>query len=76
MDAFSIVYVQFWMDGVVEANLYQYLGVMKQTFGEPKEMDINPNQYEWALELLSSNTLHKQFATMCGIELHIHSHGK
>jgi len=38
------------MGEVVEAKLQQHLGIIKKTFGEPKEMEVAPGRYKWVCE--------------------------
>jgi len=64
--------------------LHRHLGVIKQTFGEPKDLEVGLGRFEWVRELVSPGALDKQLdcfriamancsvGAMRGIDLHIH----
>ena len=52
MDAFSIVYSQFWLAKVINSKLQFYLGILKDAFRQPKEIQIAPKKWKWTRELL------------------------
>jgi hypothetical protein len=60
MDAFCIVYPQFWLEEVNEAELQRHVGVLKVVFGQQKEIQTSPEKWEWTPELLSSIALEQQ----------------
>jgi hypothetical protein len=60
MDAFCIVYPQFWLGEVNEVELQRHLGVLKVVFGQQKEIQTSPEKWEWTPELLSPVALEQQ----------------
>jgi hypothetical protein len=60
MNALSVVYLQFWLTDVDEIELRQHLSVIKNVFGQPKEMETTPDKWEWTRELVSPGGLDKE----------------
>ena len=60
MDAFSIIYPQFWLVEVSEKDLQTHVSVIKKFFGQPKEIESSLGNWEWTREIISPTALDKQ----------------
>jgi hypothetical protein len=84
MNALCIVYPQFWLGEDVDRDLYTNLNIIKQYWGQPREIQVTSERSEWVPELHSSTALDKQLdcfrisivnnaqSAMRAVDSHIH----
>jgi hypothetical protein len=54
MDAFGMVYSQYWLDLKYEANFVHHLVVMKKKYGYSKQLFVNKSKPILELDLILS----------------------
>ena len=60
MNSLYIMYPQLWLGEVLDRELHMHLSIIKQYWGQPKQIQITLKKIEYVPELLSSAALDKQ----------------